>query len=314
MFILTTINTDMSETIATIEVEGIRKSYGDTEALRGVDLSVKKAEVFGLIGPDGAGKTSLMRILCGLMNFNEGQVSVAGFNVDTQTAEVKKRLGYMPQRFSLYPDLTVGENIRFFADLFQVNKVDYEVRFKELMHFSKLEPFIKRRAANLSGGMKQKLALCCTLIHTPEVLILDEPTTGVDPISRIEFWDMIGRLSKDGVTVLVSTPYMDEANRCHRIALIHKGNILAQGTPQGVTKLFTDKVLELRGQALFDLRNQVSSYSSVKAVHLFGDRMHIMTDNIQSCRQELVSKLEIKESDLKEVSPSIEDTFISLLN
>ena len=304
----------MSETLATIEVKGIHKSYGDTEALCGVDLSVKKAEVFGLIGPDGAGKTSLMRILCGLMNFNEGQAFVAGFNVDTQTAEVKKRLGYMPQRFSLYPDLTVGENIRFFADLFQVNKTDYAVRFKELMHFSKLEPFIKRRAANLSGGMKQKLALCCTLIHTPEVLILDEPTTGVDPISRIEFWEMIGRLSKDGVTVLVSTPYMDEANRCHRIALTHKGKILAQGTPQDVTKLFTDKVLELRGQALFDLRNRISTYQSIKAVHLFGDRMHIMTDSIQSCRHELVSKLEIKESDLKEVSPSIEDTFISLLN
>jgi ABC-2 type transport system ATP-binding protein len=296
-----------------IAANDIKKTYKDTDALRGINLSVSRGEIFGLIGPDGAGKTSLMRILCCLMSFDGGTATVAGFDVEKQSGEIKKRLGYMPQRFSLYPDLSVGENIRFFASLFGVERDAYQTRFAELMQFSKLEPFINRRAAALSGGMKQKLALSCTLIHTPEILILDEPTTGVDPISRFEFWEMLRKLARQGVTILVSTPYMDEADKCDRVALIHKGNILAVGTPSEITQEFKHSVLEIEGANLFDLRRDAETLPSVVEVHLYGDRMHIVTSDIFRCQGELQAKLGISLESVRKVAPSIEDTFISLL-
>src|SRR4030042_5317273 len=189
--------------MAEISVHDLKKNYISVKALCGVSFEIQKQELFGLIGPDGAGKTTLMRILCGLIAADSGSYTVCG---STENSFIKQRLGYMPQRFALYPDLTVAENIKFFARLFSVPKKEYKTRFEELMSFSALGPFVKRRAENLSGGMKQKLALCCTLIHTPQVLILDEPTTGVDAVSRMEFWEILSALTKQNVSILVSTP------------------------------------------------------------------------------------------------------------
>lgn len=205
-----------------IEVRDLHKRYGATEAVRGLSLSVPGGTICGLIGPDGAGKTTTMRILCGLLRPDGGEASILGHDCARETRAIKDHLGYMPQRFSLYPDLTVAENLRFFADLFAVPRAERAAREVELMEFSRLAPFVGRRAGRLSGGMKQKLALCCTLIHTPQVLILDEPTTGVDPVSRREFWRILRDLAGRGLALLVSTPYMDEAGMCDAVVLMHK--------------------------------------------------------------------------------------------
>jgi ABC-2 type transport system ATP-binding protein len=296
-----------------IQISHLAKRYGETEALRDVSLDADTSEIFGLIGPDGAGKTTLMRVLCGLLEPDSGEASVCGFNVSRQASEVKARVGYMPQRFSLYPDLSVAENIRFFADLYQVNQREYEARLAQLLSFSRLAPFATRRAGKLSGGMKQKLALCCTLIHTPKVLILDEPTTGVDPVSRIEFWEILAQLSREGVTIFVSTPYMDEALRCHRIALIHRGQILAVEEPRNIPSLFDGTILEIEGEGLFDFAEKCRSLPSVRAIHLFGGHLHIATKNDELCRREVTAATGISAERIRPAEPSIEDTFISLL-
>ncbi len=296
-----------------IRISKLAKRYDDTEALCDVSLDVEAGEIFGLIGPDGAGKTTLMRILCGLVASDSGEAFVCGFDAIGQAAQLKSRVGYMPQRFSLYPDLSVAENIRFFADLYEVKRGDFDVRLRELLTFSKLGPFARRRAGQLSGGMKQKLALCCTLIHTPEVLVLDEPTTGVDPVSRLEFWEILARLAGEGVTILVSTPYMDEALRCQRVAFIHKGRILATDTPQNIPNLFAERMLEIEGEGLFDLAGKCRTLPRVKSVHLFGGRLHIVTDDVEACRREVVDATGLSPDDIRASRPSIEDTFISLL-
>ncbi len=296
-----------------IHVSHLAKSYGKNTALGDVSFDVDSGEIFGLIGPDGAGKTTLIRILCSLVDFDSGEASLCGLDTRREASALKARVGYMPQRFSLYPDLSVAENIRFFADLYQVKRRDYDTRLKELLEFSKLGPFAKRRAGKLSGGMKQKLALCCTLIHTPEVLILDEPTTGVDPVSRLEFWEILERLSRDGVTILVSTPYMDEALRCDHIALINKGRILATDTPQNLPTLFTGQILEIEGEGLFDFAKKCRSLESVRSVHLFGGRLHIVTDDADICRREIAGATGLLLVRIQTAEPSIEDTFINLL-
>ncbi len=296
-----------------IRISHIAKRYGETEALRDVSLDIEAREVFGLIGPDGAGKTTLMRILCSLLAPDSGEASVCGFDVIRQSTEVKACVGYMPQRFSLYPDLSVAENIRFFADLYQVRPREFEARLAQLLSFAKLAPFTDRRAGKLSGGMKQKLALCCTLIHTPEVLILDEPTTGVDPVSRIEFWEILAQLSRDGVTILVSTPYMDEALRCHRISLIHRGQVLAVDEPRRIPSLFDGTILEVEGERLFDLAEKCRALPSVNAIHLFGGHLHIATKDAELCRKEIATATGISAERIRTTEPSIEDTFISLL-
>ncbi|MBR9974837.1 MAG: ABC transporter ATP-binding protein [Bacteroidetes bacterium] len=214
-----------------IEVRNFSRSYGTRPAVSDLDFTVRRGELFGLIGPDGAGKTTTMRTLVTLLRPDAGTLTVAGNDAVRDTRSIRSMIGYMPQRFSLYPDLSVEQNLRFFGELFSVPKTELPARLERLYRFSRLQPFARRLAGRLSGGMKQKLALSCTLIHNPVLLVLDEPTTGVDPVSRHEFWDILRELRTQGVTILVSTPYMDEARLCDRIVIMHEGRALAQGTP-----------------------------------------------------------------------------------
>ena len=300
----------MTETA--VNVKNLSKSYGKIEAVSEVSFFIQEGELFGLIGPDGAGKTTTMRILCGLLSFDSGQCQVLNFDVVKQLKAIKKIIGYMPQRFSLYPDLTVSENLKFFADLFQVKPSDREERLNRLLQFSKLAPFQKRRADQLSGGMKQKLALSCTLIHTPKLLVLDEPTTGVDPISRREFWEILHDLKKEGATILVSTPYMDEANQCDRVAMMHRGKILAVDSPQNISDLFSDHLLEIITDELIDTSNQLKTLTEIKSVQIFGDKIHVTTQEDDQVIKMIQNNFPGIKS-IQMIEPGIEDTFIELM-
>ena len=301
-----------------ISIKNMTKNYQDVMALAGVNLTVKTGERFGLIGPDGAGKTTLMRILCGLISQDSGEFSVSGLAGKTQIAAIKEIIGYMPQRFSLYPDLTVKENLRFFSDLFGVAGKERLERETRLMSFSRLSPFLKRRAGALSGGMKQKLALSCALIHTPEVLILDEPTTGVDPVSRREFWEILKELSEqDKTTILVSTPYMDEASRCHRVAFMNRGRILALGTPGDLIQRYPHQVLQVAGAGLFPMRKAFGSVPSSASVCALGDYIRISVDDIDAAASNIKQLMESaghRDFQIKQVEPLLEDVFVSLLD
>ena len=222
-----------------ISLNNLTRKFGAVTAVDGLNLKIARGEIFGLVGPDGAGKTTTLRMLCGLMDPTSGEARVAGFDVVKQTTEVKDRIGYMAQRFGLYGDLTVGENMEFYADLFGIDATERKRMLPELLRMTRMEPFIGRPAAKLSGGMKQKLALMCTLLHHPEVLFLDEPTNGVDPVSRRDFWIILKQLVKDGMTLFVSTAYMDEAERCDRVGLMSNGKMLVCDTPEALKKLVT---------------------------------------------------------------------------
>jgi len=300
-----------------IEVTNLKKQYAGTLALSSVSLSVEKGEMFGLIGPDGAGKTTLIRILTSLMDPDEGECRLLGISVNEEPSKVRNIIGYMPQRFSLYPDLTVGENLRFFSDLFGVSRKDRIRKTKELLEFSRLAPFVKRRASALSGGMKQKLALSCALIHTPDILILDEPTTGVDPVSRREFWSILKKLKQSGVSILVTTPYMDEAERCDLISLIHHGEILAMGTAKHVIDTFSGTVLSVFGPDLLGLASWFKKRLRSDQVRILGDRVQL---NLFSSTGHIASDLvrEAKNSGqiidvFEKEAPQLEDTFIALI-
>jgi len=296
-----------------IDLEGLVKRYGENRALDGLSLGVRAGEIFGLIGPDGAGKTTAMRITCGLVLPDRGSARVMGFDCTTEARRVKEHLGYMPQRFSLYPDLSVAENIRFFAELYAVGGEERRAQEARLMQFSGLGPFRNRRAGALSGGMKQKLALCCTLIHTPKVLVLDEPTTGVDVVSRAEFWRILTGLAADGLTLLVSTPYMDEALSFHRVALMHGGRAIALGTPEDITGRFDRQLLEVGGRDMDRARRELvrSDLAGVE-VHRFGDRLHVVYDT-DAQRGGIRQALEGLEVAVGPVRPDIEDAFVSLV-
>ncbi len=270
-----------------IRIQKLTKHYGAVQALRGISLHIEQGQRFGLIGPDGAGKTTLMRILVGLLRPDTGSFVIDELDGATQIAQIKASVGYMPQRFSLYQDLTVAENLAFFGDLFGMDRQELAKRRKRLMEFSRLEPFLQRRAGQLSGGMKQKLALSCALIHTPQVLILDEPTTGVDPLSRREFWSILKELSdNEGVTVLVSTPYMDEAMQCHRIGFLHGGNLLAEGEPQAVIAAYPWRILEVTGPALHESSRQLDRLPGIHSFRVMGDRIRFAVENPDLCRSE----------------------------
>jgi ABC-2 type transport system ATP-binding protein len=296
-----------------IVLTDLHKSYGATAAVRGLSLTVPPGEICGLIGPDGAGKTTAMRIVCGLLRPDSGQATVLGHDCTRETQAIKVHLGYMPQRFSLYPDLTVGENLRFFADLFGVGGEDRARREAELMEFSKLGPFRSRRAGRLSGGMKQKLALSCTLIHTPEVLVLDEPTTGVDPVSRREFWRILRDLAGRGLALLVSTPYMDEAGLCDQVVLMHAGRAIARGTPAEVAASFPRRLLEVQGPDLAAAiaRLQTDAVAGTDA-RRFGDRLHLIHDDDAQAAA-VRARLAGLDIEMRPAVAGIEDVFVALL-
>lgn len=299
----------------TIEIINFSKSYGSVRAVEGLSLKIESGELFGLIGPDGAGKTTTMRTICTLLNCDHGEMLVDGRDVRNNVSYIRSILGYMPQRFSLYPDLSVEQNLNFFADLFGVPKNEKAERLQRLYQFSKLDPFKKRLASALSGGMKQKLALSCTLIHTPRILILDEPTTGVDPVSRREFWEILRQLRDDGVTILVSTPYMDEASLCDRVAFMHKGQLLALDKPQSLHQHFPFQLYEVTGSDPRALAAYFQNETNARSVQIFGDRLHV------SFKQELVTATIIgfrknapaEFDNMKKIQPSIEDIFLALM-
>jgi ABC-2 type transport system ATP-binding protein len=293
-----------------IEVEDLHRSFGETRAVDGLTLQVGKGEIVGLIGPDAAGKTTSMRIICGLLRPDQGRTRVLGFDSVRDARALKQHLGYMPQRFSLYPDLTVAENLRFFADMFGLGKHQRERSETRLMEFSQLAAFRSRRAGQLSGGMKQKLALSCTLIHTPAALVLDEPTTGVDPVSRREFWRILRNLAEDGLALLISTPYMDEADLCDRVLLMHHGRTLIEGAPNSLSGHFPRKLLSVEGEAIQAARGRLLDLDQL-AVHRFGDRLHVVYDDDGQLERirERVADLPVT---VHTIAPSIEDIFVEL--
>ena len=299
------------QTEIALEVAGLHKSYRGVPAVAGVDLSVRRGEIVGLIGPDGAGKTTTMRIVLGLLRPDSGTVTVLAEAAAARPRALKEKLGYMPQRFSLYPDLTVAENMRFFADLYLVPPDERATRERELLAFSRLEPFRGRRAGALSGGMKQKLALSCNLIHTPELLILDEPTTGVDPVSRQEFWAHLKRLSGEGLAILVSTPYMDEAELCDRVLLMHHGRVVAHGTPSELTAAYPHRLLSVCAEDTAAVARQVRALEMPGLEVLrFGDKLHVVHEAADSGR--LSMQLASLGLEAEVIPPSIEDVFVAL--
>ncbi len=297
-----------------IEVDNFVRSYGDVKAVRGVSLQVKAGELFGLIGPDGAGKTTLMRAVSTLLTPDAGRIRVMGFDVRERVAEIRALLGYMPQRFSLYPDLTVEQNLRFFADLFEVPPAERAPRMKQLYDFSRLEPFKKRQAGALSGGMKQKLALSCALIHTPEVLVLDEPTFGVDPVSRMEFWEILREIKKQGTTILVSTAYMDEADQCDRIGLFFNGRLQGLDTPVVLKKTYPRPLFRISGTDLHRLRSFFAEQPQVYSTQMFGDALHVsFSENPLDRDWQNWQKACSEIRDWQVQPPSIEDVFLDMM-
>jgi len=294
-----------------IEIQNLSKKYDGITAVDNLNLTVNTGELFGLVGPDGAGKTTLVRILCGILPFDSGSFSVFGMDGKKQRNKIKNRIGYLSQKFSLYGDLTIDENVRFFAMVHNVkgfkNKKDVLL---EKMGISK---FGNRLAEQLSGGMKQKLALACTLIHSPDILILDEPTTGVDPVSRREFWSVLSELKKEGITTFVTTPYMDEAERCDRVAFMYKGNVLLCDYPGIIKDDFDKKVLEVVCSPIRKAFNHFQTVKTVENIHMFGDRLHLIFDEDKMSQEDI--KRELTNSDctvqtMRYVSPSLENIFI----
>ncbi|MCI1720095.1 MAG: ABC transporter ATP-binding protein [Bacteroidales bacterium] len=296
-----------------IEINGISKSYGTLKALGSITFNVGRGEVFGLIGPDGAGKSTLFRILVTLINSDSGTAKVDGLDVLKDYHSIRNKIGYMPGKFSLYPDLTVEENVNFFAALFHVTlEQNYDLIAPI---YKQIEPFKSRRAGNLSGGMKQKLALCCSLIHKPDVLFLDEPTTGVDAVSRSEFWDMLLELQKKGLSILVSTPYMDEAGRCNRIALINGGKILDINTPDGIVNNFKEPLYAISGTDMYGILAATRKEKEVIECYPFGAAHHIVASekfNPEILKQTL-EKQGFKNIELNKTRAGIEDVFIKLM-
>jgi len=298
-----------------IEIKNFSKKYGETQAVSNINLSVKKSELFGLVGPDGAGKTSLIRTICTLLVPDSGSIMVRNLDVSKNISEIRSILGYMPQRFSLYQDLTIEQNLKFFADLFQVPEKEREQRKEQLFQFSRLKPFQKRQAGKLSGGMKQKLALSCALIHTPQILVLDEPTFGVDPVSRQEFWEILRIIQKEGVTILVSTAYMDEADQCDRIALFFDGDVRGIGTPDELKEKYKYPLYKLIGSDLHGLRDLFSVFEEVHTTQLFGDSVHVSFNHVpnQEKWKEWQNSTNNNLLEWTKLKPTIEDVFLDLM-
>lgn len=299
-----------------ISAKGLRRTFGELVAVAGLDLDVQAGEIFGLVGPDGAGKTTTMRMLTGILPPTAGRAEVAGFDVAKNPEGLKEHIGYMSQRFGLYPDLTVIENIDFYADIYGVPSNERAARTEHLLGFSNLTPFKHRQAGNLSGGMKQKLGLACALIHTPRVLFLDEPTNGVDPVSRRDFWRILYQLVRDGVTLFVSTAYLDEAERCNRLALLHQGKLVGLGTPDEVKRLMPGTLLEIRTSAPRRTALLLRNHLPDATVGLFGDRVHVAARDATATEvqtRQLIAGAGFELLSLHPIEPSLEDVFVSVI-
>jgi ABC-2 type transport system ATP-binding protein len=307
-----------------IKTENLTKRFRDIVAVDGLNLEIKQGRIFGLVGPDGAGKTTTMRLLAAIMDPSEGNATIAGFDLRKQAERIKQHIGYMAQQFALYGDLSVLENLNFFADVYGVRGKQRRERIERLLNFARLTEFTDRRAGRLSGGMKKKLGLACALIHAPDILYLDEPTTGVDPVSRREFWDILANLHVDGTTILVNTPYMDEAERCSRVGLMYSGRLIEQGTPNEIKALIPGELIEFKpesgqswGVGLLRRASQIlSKQEGVLEVQTYGDLVHVFVDNANQRRPQLETVLaaeEITMTNFRQTTPRMEQAFISLI-
>jgi ABC-2 type transport system ATP-binding protein len=299
-----------------IRTEKLSKIFNGLTAVNKLTLSVSEGEIFGLVGPDGAGKTTTMRLLTSILDPTSGEAWVAGLPIVKKAEAIKEAIGYMSQRFGLYPDLTVMENIQFYADIYGVPRKGRGEKIDRLLSFSNLTPFKKRQAGNLSGGMKQKLGLACALVHTPQVLFLDEPTNGVDPVSRRDFWRILYQLLKEKVTIFVSTAYLDEAERCNRIGLIHKGKLLALGTPEQVKKMMPGTILEIRANQPRKATALLREHYKADSVGLFGDRVHLITQDPgkdSERAEKIITGAGLLCQGVRTIEPSLEDVFISVV-
>lgn len=298
-----------------IKTTKLTKNFNDIVAVNNLNLEIRKGELYGLVGPDGAGKTTTMRLLAAIMDPTSGDAIVAGHSVLSEGERVREKIGYMSQRFGLYEDLTVMENILFYADLYDVPDKERPPRIERLLGFSNLSPFKDRLAGNLSGGMKQKLGLACALVHTPEILFLDEPTNGVDPVSRRDFWKILYDLLGGGVTIFVSTAYLDEAERCTRIGLMHKGGIMREDEPKIIRKSLDLAMVEAWPEDARAALEPVRGIEGVHSVSLYGDRLHIALEK-KTTGAEVMDRLKsegIEMKDYREILPSLEDVFISMV-
>jgi ABC-2 type transport system ATP-binding protein len=298
--------------MATIELNDLTRSFGDVKAVDGVTLRIEKGEIFGLVGPDGAGKTTTLRMLCGLLDPDSGQATVAGHDTVREPEAVRDRIGYMAQRFGMYPDLTVGENMIFYADLFGVTGEARDRLMADLLRMTRMEPFRGRQTAKLSGGMKQKLALMCSLLHHPEILFLDEPTNGVDPVSRRDFWRILYQLVRDGLTVLVSTAYLDEAERCHRVGLMHRGKLIRVDAPNVLRSSLEEPCYAVSASDVRAVGAVLRSLPGVVSADPAGAELHLFFDPRRTTL-EAVRNAAGGDAVFREIVPSLEDVFIAMI-
>jgi ABC-2 type transport system ATP-binding protein len=306
----------MSHAPPAIEIRELTKRFGTVTAVDRLNLTIPRGELFGLVGPDGGGKTTTLRMLAGILPPTDGDALVAGRSVRTAPEEVKERIGYMSQRFGLYGDLTVLENLAFYADLFEVPRRERPARMDRLLGFSHLTPFKDRLADRLSGGMKQKLGLACALIHTPDILLLDEPTNGVDPVSRRDFWRILYEMLKEGVTILVTTAYLDEAERCGRVGLMHQGRLLALDTPDRIKRLRQEDLVEVAVAEPWRARHVLEGVPEVRGVTVFGARLHVAVRRMEEDLPAVLGALEaagLGPREPRRVLPSLEDVFIGMI-
>jgi ABC-2 type transport system ATP-binding protein len=302
-----------------IDASNLHKAFGATRAVDGVNLVVRAGEIYGLVGPDGAGKTTTIRLLCGALSLDSGRAAINGLDIVQSPEAARERIGYLPQRFSLYDDLTVMENLRFFAEVHGLRDREWRPRIQEVLAFVGLAEFSNRRTEQLSGGMKQKLGLATALVHRPQVLLLDEPTGGVDPVTRQDFWQLLIRIvTQEGVSVLVSTPYMDEASRCSRVGFIHRGKVIIEGTPKEIASRLNGRILELVGEPRQMLRAIAHSDPGVEDVQVFGDRLHLRVkpdsaEEVLARLSRALSESRARIARFRSIAPTLEDAFIELL-
>ncbi len=304
------------ENLGRIQAQQLTKRFGKLDAVRGIDLDIAPGEIYGLIGPDGAGKTTTIRMLAGVMKPTRGGARVNGFDTSREAEQLRLEVGYMAQRFALYGDLSVLENIEFYADIFGVRGAERAPQIERSLRFARLEPFKDRNADVLSGGMKKKLGLACALIHRPKVLFLDEPTNGVDPISRREFWDILSDLHIRGVTIFVSTAYMDEAERCSRVGLMYQGKIISEGTPAALRQMTQGDLLAVQASNLQAAEEIIKPLEGVREVQIYGDRLHVFVDQSAARQPAIEAALRAGGIDgiqIRAAAPHLEEAFISLV-